>query len=228
MPDSNVIQMPFVHDAVLDNQIRAYKVEMLSVGDMPVRELFSGFDTLRAITFSASANFVDRIVGLFEYAEIVVGAEFLVRKNAGLHDAMYQSLAAAKLAGEIPEKYPNIGDRMRAGAFQLKVANVCLDHRKLYILSSRDGRTRVVITSANMSGAAWSGEHMEHYEYADVRRPDVPAGEHGQDLHGGGHAAAHDGAEAPRQQGRRGGRGEDDPRRAGGREVHAVPVRRDQ
>lgn len=169
MPESKIIQMPPPHDPVLDNVIRVHKVELLSVDDMKVRDLFSGFDTLRAITFSVGMDFVDRIAGLFSYLEILVGAEFLVRRNAGLHDAFYQARAAEKLAEEIPGKYPNVMDRMRSGSFQLKVANVCLDHRKIYILSAKDGRTRVVAASANMSGAAWSGDHLELYVHDDSR-----------------------------------------------------------
>ena len=169
MPKSNAVTVPFARDAVLDSDIRCQRVELKSIDDLTVRSLFSGFDTLRAITFSASAGFVDRIIGLFEYSEIIIGAEFLVRRNACLHDAMYQALAASDLSREIPGKYANIGDRMRSGSLLLKASNICLDHRKLYILSSRDGRTRVITASANMSGRAWSGEHLEFYMYDDTR-----------------------------------------------------------
>ena len=165
MSETKTILAPFTNDAVLDNPIRCQRVKLLSIDDMTVRDLFSGFDRLRAITFSASADFIDRIIGLFEYSEIILGAEFLVRRDAVLHDAMYQAFATADLTLEIPEKFPNIGDRMRTGALVLKAANVCLDHRKVYILSADDGRTRVVTASANMSGKAWNGDHLELYAY---------------------------------------------------------------
>ena len=63
MLKSNVITAPFLRDAVLDSDIRCQRVELKSIDDLTVRLLFSGFDTLRAITFSASADFIDRIVG---------------------------------------------------------------------------------------------------------------------------------------------------------------------
>ena len=164
MSGEKIIQIPSRKDTVLDNVIRCQRVELRSIDDMPVRDLFFGFDRLQAVTFSASAEFIDRIVGLFGYSEIILGAEFLIRKDAALHDAMYQALAGADLALEVPGKYSNIRDRMQAGALALKAANVCLDHRKLYIMSADDGRTRVVIASANMSarpgtGTTWSSIH---------------------------------------------------------------------
>ena len=45
----------------------------------------------------------------------------------------------------------------------------CIDHRKIYILSnSKNGATRVISSSANMSARAWGGDQMEHYSYDDT------------------------------------------------------------
>ena len=54
------------------------------------------------------------------------------------------------------------------GDLNLRTSNYILDHRKIYLLKSDDGRTRVIKASANMSGRAWNGEHIEHYEYDDT------------------------------------------------------------
>lgn len=42
-----------------------------------------------------------------------------------------------------------------------------LDHRKLYLLHSDDGRTRVITTSANMTRRAWSADQMENVAFYD-------------------------------------------------------------
>ena len=39
------------------------------------QELFSGFDTLHAITYSSGINFVSQLLELFDKAEIIFGCE---------------------------------------------------------------------------------------------------------------------------------------------------------
>ena len=173
MPGSNVIMMPVAHgdDPELDSEISVTQIQFSGRFNSTARKLFYGFDTLRVITFSASAGFVDKIVGMFEYAEIILGAEFLARRNKGLHDAAAQAIAAGSLTlvGGIPQRYKNIGDMMRSGSLEVRISDTVLDHRKIYILSAKDGRTRVITGSANMSGAAWCGEHYEEYRCDDTR-----------------------------------------------------------
>ena len=54
----------------MDNNIRAYEMDLVGIRDTSVRELFSGFDSLKAITFSIGAGFVDGLLGLFHDAQI--------------------------------------------------------------------------------------------------------------------------------------------------------------
>ena len=58
---------------------------------------------------------------------------------------------------------------MRKQRLEFRVPLACIDHRKIYILSnSKNGVTRVISSSANMSARAWEGDQMEHYSYDDT------------------------------------------------------------
>lgn len=155
-------------DPLLDSVVRADEVRLIGSRDMTFAELFGGYDALRAITFSMETGFLDRVTELFAYSEVILGASYMARKNRSLHDAFYYAAVHSDLARDAVAKYPALAARIRDGSVKVKASDIVLDHRKRYILEGPSG-TRVITSSANMSGKAWTGGHMENILYDDSR-----------------------------------------------------------
>lgn len=146
--------------------LKVFKSELVSVEYSNVEELFSGFDSIKAITFSYDIDFMNHLMQFFKYGEIVLGADFMVQKDGKLNDLL--EVAANNYdATQVVKSKERLVEMLSSGDLNLRAANYVLDHRKIYLLKSDDGRTRVIKASANMSGRAWNGEHIEHYEYDD-------------------------------------------------------------
>ena len=146
-------------------QLKVYKTQLLSMDNMSLTELFSGFDMLHAITFSYDIGFLNEILGFVSGAEVVLGADFLTEKDQNLQYYLAEVLANSLEAAQSVARYQTMTDMIRNGDLTIKTPNEILDHRKLYILSTDDGRrTRVIRSSANMTRSAWNGGHLEHYE----------------------------------------------------------------
>lgn len=148
-------------------QLKCYHTEMKDVSYPTIDDLFSGFDSIRAITFSYDIAFINDIMKNFKYGEILLGAPFLVQKDTKMTEFLAETLTNAKEAADAVRKYPELSDMMINGDLVIHTPTFILDHRKIYLLSSDDGKTRVIKASANMSGRAWNGEHMEFYECDD-------------------------------------------------------------
>ena len=129
------------------------------------KELFSGFDEIRAITFSSGLNFIDQLLQLFEYAEIIFGCEDVM--SYSLQEIMaFQNGVIDRIRKNSTIKGRFL-DRMNQGEIRLYVAKSQLSHEKLYLLSAKDGKKRVITGSANMSYNAFSGRQRENICYID-------------------------------------------------------------
>ena len=147
--------------------LKIFKSELVGVEYSNVEKLFSGFDSIKAITFSYDVDFMNYIMTFFKYGEIILGADFIVQKDGKLND-LFEVAANNYEAIQFVKKQKQLVTMLSNGDLSLKAANYVLDHRKIYLLKSDDGRTRVIKASANMSGRAWNGENIEHYEYDDT------------------------------------------------------------
>lgn len=132
---------------------------------MTWQELFFGFDTIRAITFSSGINFVYQLLDMFESAEIIFGYEGVLSFSVQEIFA-YQGKLIEKLK-EAGTKKEALLNRMKDGSVHFFVAHDRLSHEKLYLLEARDGRKRVITGSANMSFNAFSGRQRETIVYVD-------------------------------------------------------------
>ena len=103
----------------------------------------------------------------FKYGEILLGAPFLVQKDTKMTEFLAETLTNAKEAADAVRRYPELSDMMINGDLVIHTPTFILDHRKIYLLSSDNGKTRVITASANMSGRAWNGEHMGFYACDD-------------------------------------------------------------
>lgn len=146
-----------------DLLLRCDEVQYLKTTYMSLEELFSGFNTIKAITFSYNMSFINQIIGYFDYGEIIFGGDFLVQKDKEIANI----LATAYVTKESIKKFDNIISMVRNGNLLIKSSTLILDHRKLFILHADDGRTRVISTSANFSQRAWDGSQMEKYDFDD-------------------------------------------------------------
>ena len=153
-----------------DESLKCFKNELKDVQFLTRAELFSGFNTLKAITFSYNLHFLESVLQDFEYAEIILGGDFLVRKDANINDVMVEALTNAKEAGDAVKKREKLVNMMKDDRLVFRTPTFILDHRKLYILKSDDGRTRVITSSANMSYDAWNNSQIELYEYDDTEK----------------------------------------------------------
>ena len=137
--------------------IKCFKSELQEVNFMSFEELFDGFTTIKIITFSYTLSFIDKLVERFKEAEIIIGVQFMLQKSRITQDVISDGLSNSQYVKDNLYKYENIIKMMKEGNLQLKVPKIAIDHRKMYVLSADDGRTRVIYASANASECAWNG-----------------------------------------------------------------------
>ena len=151
-------------DGVKDsNHLDVVKLKYESCESLTWQDLFSGFDDLYAITYSSGIGFVCKLLDHFEQAEIIFGCEDVM-------DYSMQSIMAyqCKLIERMRNgAYKKLSDRVGNGTLHLYVARDVLSHEKIYLLSAKDGRKRVVMGSANMSASAFEGRQRENICYMD-------------------------------------------------------------
>ena len=128
-------------------------------------DLFEGYDSLRVLTYSASTNAIIRMLDnySFETFECVFGYEGTLREIRSI--LAFQKVVVgdtrAAIMGLKDERHIRILEKVHAGQAHFRVLRKSIAHAKLYLLSGRDGRRRVVIGSANLSEQAFSGNQSE-------------------------------------------------------------------
>lgn len=152
-------------DGVKDsNHLDVVKLKYESCQSLTWQDLFSGFDDLYAITYSSGIGFVCKLLDHFEQAEIIFGCEDVM--DYSMQSIMaYQYLQIDRIRKS--NAYSKILNRVSDGTLHLYVARDILSHEKIYLLSAKDGRKRVVMGSANMSASAFEGHQRENICYMD-------------------------------------------------------------
>lgn len=142
------------------------KMDYVGAESITWRELFSGYDSIKAITFSSGIGFVYQLLDLFEDAEIIFGCEEVMSYT--LQEIMaYQAKLMERIRKTDSASKEKMIERVERGDVRLFVARRRLSHEKLYLLKAEDGRTRVVFGSANMSFNAFGGRQREIICYID-------------------------------------------------------------
>lgn len=153
------------------DSLKCYKTEFKACNFFTWEELFSGYNTLRAITFSYELGFIDKIMKYFDYAEIILGANFSVLRDenlANINMASYK-FADERAVADLISQYPNLMKMCEEKNLIFRTTSGAVDHRKMYLLSSDDDmHTRVIIPSANMSISAWNNSHDECFTYDET------------------------------------------------------------
>lgn len=141
--------------------VKSKFIEAQSVG---WKDLFEGFDEMYAITFSSGIQFMTQLLDNFDYAEVIFGCEGLVDDTMAaimaVERALIEKLTKNQSALQMCEK-------MESGELRLFVSRDVKSHEKVFCLRAKDGRTRVVTGSANMSASAFCGIQRENITYYD-------------------------------------------------------------
>ena len=128
-------------------------------------DLFDGYDSLRVLTYSASISAIVRMLDKYSFTkfECVFGYEGILRDMKDI--LAFQKVAVeatrAAIMGLKDERHLHVLERVYAGQARFRVLRKHIAHAKLYLLSNLDGRTRVIIGSANLSERAFSGNQPE-------------------------------------------------------------------
>lgn len=153
-----------------DNRLKCFRSELKSVDFLSLKDLFSGFDSIKVITFSYDIGFINEILKYFKHGDIILGGNFLVQKDTKFQELLAEICTNAYEAGQSIKRYDRLIELLNNGDVEFRTPSFVLDHRKIYLLNAVDGRTRVIKASANMSKRAWTNEHVEHYEYDDTQK----------------------------------------------------------
>lgn len=155
-------QIDFQPSASLD----VVKMEFAGAETLSWQELFSGFDTLHAITYSSGIDFVYQLIDLFEQAEILFGCDEVI--SYSLQEVMaYQCKMVERMRNTASKRKLDLVSRIENGTLRFYVARSVLSHEKIYLLSDKDGRKRVIMGSANLSRSAFLGYQRENICYVD-------------------------------------------------------------
>lgn len=160
------------HGKMLDKDLRAgelldvVRMEFVGADTLRWQDLFSGFDTLRAITYSSAIGFVYQLADMFEDVEVIFGCEDVL--SYSLQEIMaYQCKLVDRMRETASKMKVDLMSRVEDNTLHFFVAREKLSHEKIYLLSASDGRKRVVMGSANMSYAAFGGRQRENICYID-------------------------------------------------------------
>ena len=145
------------------------RMEFVEAETLRWQDLFSGFDSLRAITYSSAIGFVYQLVDMFKDVEVIFGSEEVLSYT--LQEIMaYQCKMIDRMRDTASKMKVDLMSRVEANTLHFFIARAKLSHEKIYLLSSSDGRKRVVMGSANMSFAAFGGKQRENICYLDGNR----------------------------------------------------------
>lgn len=160
------------HGKMFDKDLRAgelldvVRMEFVEADTLRWQDLFSGFDTLRAITYSSAIGFVYQLADMFEDVEVIFGCEDVL--SYSLQEIMaYQCKLVDRMRETASKMKVDLMSRVEDNTLHFFVAREKLSHEKIYLLSASDGRKRVVMGSANMSYAAFGGRQRENICYID-------------------------------------------------------------
>ena len=128
-------------------------------------DLFSGFDSLKVLTYSASVNAIVRMLDKYSYNkfECVFGYEGVLRdiKDVLSFQKVVIGSTRAAIMGLKDERHIHILEKVNSGEARFYVLRKYIAHAKLYLLSDINGHTRVIVGSANLSERAFSGRQPE-------------------------------------------------------------------
>lgn len=150
---------PEQEDAFKTGQLNVVYANFSEMKKQNWQELFEGYDELYGITFSSGIQFVEKVADRFEHVEIIYGCEGVIGSDIAtiisLQTKSVELIAKSKSAKIIAE-------RIDANTMSIYVSRDTKSHEKIFILKAKDGRTRVITGSANLSASAFCGLQREN------------------------------------------------------------------
>ena len=151
------------------NSLDVVKMEFVEAQSLSWQELFEGYDELHAITYSSGIGFVYKLLEMFDRAEIIFGCDEVI--SFSLQEIMaYQCKLIERIRENASKMKIDLISKIENESLHLYVARNILSHEKIYLLSAKDGRKRVIMGSANMSYNAFGGRQRENICYIDGKR----------------------------------------------------------
>lgn len=146
-------------EIVADGGIQIVRAKYVADERSNWRDLFEGFDELYGITFSSGIPFMEKVMDMFSYVEMIFGCEGVMGSDLAailsMETKSVEQLAKHKCSGRIAK-------RLDEESMALYVSRDTKSHEKIFILKAKDGRTRVITGSANMSASAFCGLQREN------------------------------------------------------------------
>ncbi len=152
-------------DNDITNKIDVVKMEYLGAEAVEWKELFSGFESIKAITFSSGIAFVSKLLDMFQDGEIIFGCESVM--SYSIQEVMAFQNKLIERINKSNKSKQKLLERIDNGSLHLYVARTQISHEKIYLLSSEAGKKRVIMGSANMSYNAFGGRQRENICYID-------------------------------------------------------------
>lgn len=146
-------------ETVKDHPLHVVHANFQEIVTCDYKELFDGFDELHALTYSIGLQQVESVMHLFKTGEVIIGSPSQIHARTAKVFARQQY----DIDYFLQDKY--LQQRVTDGSFHLYVTTG--SHDKLYLLKAQDGRTRVIMGSANFSVRAWDASQLEGYVYMD-------------------------------------------------------------
>lgn len=160
--DVDLISM-FDESINISPDIESIKIMNLDYIDSDItnwEELFSGYSTLYAVTYSSSIDFISKLLPMFEEVEIIFGFEKVLK---GLDDIMaYQQAALEELQTVFSKKEKKLLNSIDDGTLKLFLMRDRVSHKKMYLLKGEGLAPKVITGSANLSNLAFTGRQLEN------------------------------------------------------------------
>jgi hypothetical protein len=133
--------------------LTVFQAELLGRDKATWPEMFTGFDTLKAITFSSSLEFLLSLTATFTDMEVIFGSESILSKEHlvlthasqtvqgyGFADALADQKALIEALGRLLGRTGEaLLDRITAGSLRFRLLRGKPSHEKLYLLSGARG-----------------------------------------------------------------------------------------
>ena len=102
----------------IDNKYKIYHTRFLETSYETLENLFSGYDEIRAITYSYNIKFISKIINMFDYGELRLGGRFMVRRDRKLHKLrseaylLAENMTLSELAADYVRKEKDLVKRI--------------------------------------------------------------------------------------------------------------------
>ena len=146
------------------NNLSIVKAKFIEDVSLSSKELFEGFNKMKAITYSSGISFMASVLSNFDDSEIIFGLENIVDNKV----ATVMSVEATCIKEITKNKSAQkLADLIEQDKLSLHISRDTKSHEKIYILSSNDGRKRIIVGSSNFSYSAFNGVQRENITIFD-------------------------------------------------------------